>query len=118
MLKSPITKEGNIRYFEVVKYTILIALLFVGYSTVSTVGLIPVLLGGLQISSIIVVVFIFNISFIAFLEIINVLHKLIEPIIKYIQSAFIVTVDRVTYLIKSTVFEYTYSYKTLNVFRC
>lgn len=118
MLRLPITKDGNIRYLELIKYSILIGLLIVGYTTVINVGFIPVLLGGLQLSSLFVVVFIFNVAIVAFLEVARLLRSVVKPVITYIKTKLLLPIETIIVPLVSSTFVENNSQQRLNVFRC
>lgn len=118
MLKPIITKEGNVRYIEVVKYSVLIALIIAGYSTIITVGFIPVLFGGLKLSSVFVVIFIFNVSILSLIEIISLLRLLVKPIIKFITTSLVVTIKEVIQHFESFIGTTTNIQSELSVYRC
>lgn len=119
MFKNPITKEGNLRYVEVVKYTVLIALGFALYTAFTSSVIMPVVITGVKLSSIFVIVLFLNVLLISTIEVLNLLRSFIIPIIEWLQTRLseieiIVTSIRCNY---KKIYNTT-SFKELSVFRC
>lgn len=86
MFRKPITKEGIIRPIEVIKYTVLISFIFTGYLKFLELGITPVFLSGLKVSSVFVIFILINIFVVTSIEFYNLMRKAIVPIKLSIQS--------------------------------
>lgn len=93
MFKLPITKNGDIKIFEVIKYSVLIALFVVGYIELVNSYLLTIILQGVSILLTCFILLTLELVLIASLKLFQVLTIMIKPIIKYVDSLYILCFD-------------------------
>ena len=121
MFKSPITKTGEVRYFEVIKYSLMIALFSYGYVSFANSNFVVGLLSGVSLVFVVSSLFLIEVSLVSTAQLIVLLKQLSVPIIRYIKKSFELNLFRIT-LQENILVEYSLFdnkiYDKLCVIRC
>lgn len=121
MFKSPITYTGEVRYFEVIKYTFLIAILTSGYTIIVNSNVVVSLFSGISVILVLSVFAVVVQLLIVVFELYQLLKALVIPIIEFVHATNLlelVQVKRMIFINQSFGLVDSNKYIKLNVVRC
>lgn len=93
MFKSPITKTGDVRYIEVIKYTLLIALFSYGFVNFANSNFVSSILNGVSILFVLTIFFAVEALLVSTVQLIKLLKLIVKPVISYIRRNFDLSIE-------------------------
>ena len=119
MIKSPVNKNGELRYLYVVMYSILIGLFIMTFIKIMNQGILSSAFDSSIVFTSLLAIYILQAIISVSIEFLALLHSILQPIIKYIDELVLV----IPYVSKRENKQYNIDFslnthKKLCVFRC